>query len=90
MNHVDPELLNQLRQLLVEITGNDPEEVQMSAHLEDDLGMNLDEDLPRLVDRINAEFDIELDSKVVFEELNDAGETVASLLQLIRDELELG
>jgi len=90
MNHVDPELLNQLRQLLVEITGNDPEEVQMSAHLEDDLGMNLDEDLPHLVDRINAEFDIELDSKVVFEELNDAGETVASLLQLIRDELELG
>lgn len=90
MNQVDPELFNRLRLVLVEVTGNDPEEVVPAAHLEDDLGMNLDEDITRLVEKINEEFEIELEPSVVFDELSEAGETVAALLQLIHDELELG
>jgi len=90
MNKVDSELLNRLRQLLVEVTGNELEEVVPEAHLEDDLGMNLDEDLSRLVERINQVFMIDLDGGLVYDELAEAGETVASLLQLIHDEMELG
>lgn len=90
MNKVDTELFNRLRLLLVDITGNEPEEVFPEAHLEDDLGMNLDEDISRLVEKVNQVFMIDLDEGLVYDELTEAGETVAALAQLIHDELELG
>lgn len=90
MKKIDPELFNRFRQILVEITGNEAEEVLANAHLEDDLGMNLDEDMGRLIDKINEEFEIELDEHLAFDELTRAGESVASLFQLVYDELELG
>ncbi len=92
MAKIDQEVFNKLRQLLVDITGNDIEEVVPDADLEEDLGLNLDIDLSRLVDRINQEFEIELSEKAVFKELTEEAHhaSVAELAKLVYDEYELG
>lgn len=91
MKNIDPEIFNQLRQLLAEITGNDIEEIVPDADLEEDLGLDLDVDLTRLVKRINKEFSIELSEKTVYQELTEeAHASVAELAKLVYDEHELG
>lgn len=91
MHKIDSEIFNRLRQLLTEITGNDIEEVVPDADLEEDLGLNLDVDLGRIVDRINREFGISLQEKLVYEELTEeAHASVAELAKLVYDEYELG
>jgi acyl carrier protein len=91
MKKIDPEIFNQLRQLLTDITGNNIEEVVPDADLEEDLGLDLDVDLNRLVDRINKEFEIELNEKTVYQELTEeAHASVAELAKLVYDEYELG
>jgi acyl carrier protein len=91
MNKIDAEIFNRLRQLLTEVTGNDIEEVVPDADLEEDLGLNLDVDLGRVVDRVNREFGISLQEKVVYEELTEeAHASVAELAKLVYDEYELG
>ena len=49
------------------------------ASLEEDLGLNLEEDLGRLVALINRHFEIELETETVMQELSEAGATVAEL-----------
>lgn len=91
MSKIDPEVFNRLRQLLVDITGNDIDEVVPNADLEEDLGLNLDVDLSRLVSNVNKEFEIELNEKVVYKELTEeAYPSVAELAKLVYDEYELG
>ncbi len=91
MHKIDSEIFNRLRQLLTEVTGNDIEEVVPDADLEEDLGLNLDVDLSRIVDRINREFGISLQEKLVYEELTEeAHASVAELAKLVYDEYELG
>ena len=91
MKNIDPEIFNRLRQLLTDITGNNIEEVVPDADLEEDLGLDLELDLNRLVDRINKEFAIELSEKTVYQELTqEAHASVAELAKLVYDEYELG
>lgn len=92
MAKIDPEIFNRLRQLLTDITGNDIEEVVPNADLEEDLGLDLDLDISRIVDRINKEFEIELNEKAVFKELTEETHhaSVAELAKLVYDEHELG
>lgn len=91
MTKIDPEVFNRFRQLLTDITGNDIEEVVPDADLEEDLGLDLDVDISRLVNRINKEFEIELNEKVVYKELTEeAHASVAELAKLVYDECELG
>lgn len=82
--------LEQLRALLAEKTGNDLEDIHPQSHFEDDLGINLSDDFPRLLSQINVEFEIGLDLHTVMDEMEMAGETVAELAKLIDDESELG
>ncbi len=91
MKKIDPEIFNRLRQLITDVTGNDIEEVVPDADLEEDLGLDLDVDTGRIVDRINQEFDINLTEKVVYKELTEeAHASVAELAKLVYDEYELG
>lgn len=88
---IDPEIFNRLRQLLTDLTGNDIEEVLPDSDLEEDLGLNLDVDITRIVERINQEFEINLQDSVVFQELTEeAHASVAELAKLVYDEYELG
>jgi len=76
-----PKLIN----IISEVTGNDIEYITEFSHLEDDLGIVLDEDFKRLVAKINADFTIKLD----ITEASDQAETVGDLLGLINEETEL-
>ncbi len=82
--------LEQLRNLLADITGNELDEIHPQSNLEDDLGINLADEFPRLLSQVNTEFEIELELDAVKDEMEVAGETVAELAKLIDDESELG
>jgi acyl carrier protein len=88
--NLDPQFFSQVQDLLETVTVLSRQEIVPEASLEEDLGLNLDEDLVRLVGLINRHFEIELDADVVMQELNEAGATVAELAKLIHDEYELG
>ncbi len=88
--NVDSQFFSQVQDLLETMTVLSRQEIRPEASLEEDLGLNLDEDLTRLVSLINRQFAIELDPDVVMEELSEAGATVAELAKLIHDEYELG
>lgn len=87
---LDPHFFSQVQDLLEMVTVNSRQEIVPEASLEEDLGLNLEEDLGRLVALINRHFEIELDSEIVMQELSEAGATVAELAKLIHDEYELG
>lgn len=76
----------QLRNLLAELTGNEAGDIHPDSLLIEDLGIADEADLPRIVKRINAHFDIHLVAAEVAEE----ADTVEELLMLITDEAELG
>ncbi|MEX0896386.1 MAG: phosphopantetheine-binding protein [Patescibacteria group bacterium] len=76
----------QLRNLLAELTGNEAGDIHPDSLMVDDLGIADEADLPRIVKRINAHFDIHLATSDVANE----AETVEDLLMLITDEAELG
>jgi hypothetical protein len=88
-HHTNP-ALPKLQEFLAEFTGNDIEEIHPFSHLEDDLGLTLVDDLPRLVAQLNKTFEIKLQQAEVMDELEAAGETVGQLAKLIDDEWELG
>ena len=77
--------LSQLVEVIAEATGNDAEYITEFTHLEDDLGVVLDEDFQRLIVKVNAHFNIKLDPT----ETSDQTETVGDLLALVNEETEL-
>ena len=84
------ETFEDLRELLAIATGHNVEEIAPISQLEADLGVNMEEDFPRLVAVINKEFGIELKAPQVLHELEQAGDTVEQLTKLIEEEIELG
>lgn len=84
------QFFSQVQDLLETVTVNSRQEIVPEASLEEDLGLSLEEDLPRLVATINRHFEIDLDPEIVIKELTEAGATVAELAKLIHDEYELG
>ena len=87
---IESQFFSQIQDLLETVTVNSRQEIVPEASLEEDLGLNLDEDLGRLVGLINRHFEIELETEIVMQELTVAGATVAELAKLIHDEYELG
>jgi len=83
---MNPDTLKKLVEIIVEVTGNDPETIKSESSLEDDLGVVLDDDFRRLILAVNQAFQIELDP----EEANEVVRTVGDLAGLIDEELELG
>lgn len=72
----------QLQQLISEVTGNDPETITHNTYLEE---FSLAE-FPRIIMRINRQFEINLNPKKVIDEY----ETVEELATLVDEETELG
>jgi acyl carrier protein len=88
--NLDVQFFSQVQDLLETVTVNSRQEIIPEANLEEDLGLSLEEDLPRLVVTINRHFEISLDPEIVIKELTEAEATVAELAKLIHDEYELG
>lgn len=85
-----PISFKKLQNLLSVLTSNEVAEINLESHLEEDLAVNLKEDLPRLLTKINQEFAVDLKKEDVLQELEQTGETVGGLAKLIDDECELG
>lgn len=77
--------LSDLTEVIAEATGNDVEYISEFSHLEDDLGVVLDEDFKRLIAKVNAKFGIKLDVN----QTNEQVITVGDLLGLVNEETEL-
>jgi len=83
---MNQQAFEKLQDIIVEVTGNEPDSIKPESSLEDDLGIILDEDFERLILAINQAFEIELDP----EEISDVVATVGDLASIIDEELELG
>lgn len=79
-----------LREVLAIATGHSLEEIAPTSQLADDLGVDMEDDFPRLISTINREFGLKLQIKHVLDELAEAGDTVEQLAKLIEEEIELG
>lgn len=79
-------IFEQLRTIIAELTGNDPADIHPESDLVDDLGIIPETDLPRIVKRVNNEFEIILDQKEIMTE----AQTVSDILTKVTDEVELG
>jgi acyl carrier protein len=80
------EIFEQLRDIIAEETGNDPASITPDSDLIEDLGMVIEHDLPPVIKRINKEFAVALNPKL----LVVTAETVNDLLTYIIEEIELG
>jgi len=78
--------LDQLIELIAEVTGNEIENVKPDSNLDDDLGIILDDDFNRLIAHVNQDFEINLSAR----DLNDVVVTVLDLANIIDEEIELG
>lgn len=85
-----PQTFEELQELLAITTGHSVEEIQPTSQLEVDLGVNMEDDFPRLLSIINQKFEVKLDIRHVLKELEVAGDTVEQLAKLIEEEVELG
>jgi len=90
MQESRPQSLHKLINLLSEITANDFNEISTESSLEDDLGIIFEDDLKKIVVKINNTFDISLTNSDVLTELEESNSTVGELVKLIDDEIELG
>lgn len=89
-NNQENEVFEKLRELLAFATGHSVEEILTTSLLEEDLGINLEEDFPRLIAVINQSFEIELEIYHVLNELDEAEDSVEQLSKLVEEEIELG
>jgi len=78
--------LSQVQEVIAEITGYEPSDVQPHFNLEDDLQLNMETDFLAVIKRINSHFHTHFNAKELAEEV----ETVSELVDMIEDETELG
>jgi hypothetical protein len=87
---MNSEIFSKLQKLLALATGHSVPEILPTSQIEVDLGINMEEDFPRLLAVINHEFDIELEMHHALDELEAAEDTVEQLAKLVEEEVELG
>lgn len=80
------EVLAIIQQIISELTGNEIEDIDPAAHLDEELGITA-VDLARILKRINSEFGTGISSDDLEEE---EIETVGSLVSYVHEEAELG
>jgi acyl carrier protein len=83
----DEATLKRVCDIIAETTGNELEDVQPYAFLDDDLGVT-PLDFTRIVKQINKDFGIRLDADELLE--TEEIETVAHLATVVAEEKELG
>lgn len=84
------DIFEKISELLAIATVHSLEEITPESKLEEDLGINLEEDFARLLAMINHEFEIKLDQYHMLNELEEAEDTVEHLAELVEEEIELG
>jgi len=80
------DIMQQLIEVIAEATGIDPENITPESHLEEDLGIVLDQDFNRLIAKINAEFAIQISPGLA----GSQAEVINDLAALVVEETELG
>ena len=78
--------LTEVQDIIAEITGYEPTDIQPHFNLEEDLQLNMETDFLAVVKRINAHFHTHFKAK----DLADEVETISQLVEVIEDETELG
>lgn len=87
---MNSEIFEQLQEVLALATNHNVEEIQPASQLEVDLGVNMEDDFPRILAEVNRRFDIKLQMSHVLAELGEADDSVEQLAKLVEEEVELG
>lgn len=78
--------LSDVQNIIAEITGYEPNDIQPHFDLEDDLQLNMETDFLAVIKRINTHFGTHFKAKEIAEDV----ETVGHLVDMVEDETELG
>lgn len=87
---MNSDIFAELQEVLALATNHSVEEIQAISQLEADLGVNMEDDFPRILADVNRRFEIKLQMSHVLSELEEAGDTVEQLAKLVEEEVELG
>lgn len=80
------EVLEIVRDIIAELTGNEIEDIDTAAHLDEELGIT-EVDLTRILKRINSSFGV----NITLDDLEEEEiETVGALSSYVYEEAELG
>lgn len=84
--------LTKLQELIAEFIIDEPTNILPQLELETDLGIDLEVTFPKLITKINEEFDITLSAKELIDEAEDEDEplTIETLALKVNDETQWG
>lgn len=84
--------LAKLQELIAEFIIDEPSNILPQLELETDLGIDVDITFPKLITKINEEFDITLSAKELIEEAEDEDQplTIENLALKVNDETQWG
>lgn len=77
--------IEQIKEVFQKVTYMDFTTVDLNASLEDDLGIDMDSDFPRIVAQLRKEFHLSADA----EELLLDADTLKQVVDIISDEVDL-
>ena len=86
MKETYAKVLATIQDFIAKISGTEAEDVLPEYHLEDDLGVSMLTEFPKIISLINKEFETQIDAKFARNEVH----TVHDLVQLVVEETELG
>jgi hypothetical protein len=86
-------IFNAVQVAIGQFANVDPEDVNKHDHLEEDLFIDVNRDLPKVIGHIMTELNIDIDADLITDFINEAAEdpdkaTVEELIAFVKDEVE--
>ena len=85
---IDPEFLLAFIRLLEEITIHEEGSFSGETSIEEEMNIDVERDLPRIINKINSVYEINLEVSEILED-NDI-ETIEDLAKIVFEEVDLG
>jgi acyl carrier protein len=91
--HTTQDVFNAIQVSIGQFANVEPEDVNMSDHLEEDLFLDVSRDLPKVIGHIMTELHIDIEADLITDFINEAEEdadkaTVEELVAFVKDEVE--
>ena len=93
MSESAQQVLHAVQTAIGQFTNVEPEDINATDNLEEDLFLDVSRDLPKVIGHIMTELNIDIDADLITDFINEAEEdpakaTVTELVAFIRDEVD--